>query len=351
MAIRGISDKRELPRLGKIKLGSKKMSQRGKEFPEETDHFVLNPQEELLDKNGKVVGTSENEHLATLIEMYGLTPRTLKVVFPVDDEELIAPQYLKWWMKDKNGSGRLACKGDGQYAEFKGTQQVSGLDAGNYPVGFNRLCLMDTCPEFQKKQCKPNMNLTFVVPDYNMFGVFQIDTTSAQAIKNVNSCISVARNALRLQGIGSIAGVPMKLSRKRTPNSHGGVNYILHIEVDVKELTNQKKLMSEGRSNTLALGDVKFTIDRTLLEEPNYDLLPKSDFPERLQTGETVEVLPATINYNDWLADSEIKEKFGALSQLTNNPLTEAKMLATARKFQDQTSLITYLDEKLQAGI
>ena len=43
--IKGLSDKRRLPRLGKIRLGVKAISQKsGKEYPKETDYFVCPPE-------------------------------------------------------------------------------------------------------------------------------------------------------------------------------------------------------------------------------------------------------------------------------------------------------------------
>ena len=39
--IKGISEIRRLPRLGKIRLGEKKTAESGKEYPVETSHFVV----------------------------------------------------------------------------------------------------------------------------------------------------------------------------------------------------------------------------------------------------------------------------------------------------------------------
>jgi len=38
--IKGLSSIRRLPRLGKIRLGIKKVTAKGKEYPSETDYFV-----------------------------------------------------------------------------------------------------------------------------------------------------------------------------------------------------------------------------------------------------------------------------------------------------------------------
>lgn len=379
MPIKGISDIRELPRLGKIRLGTKKLSSKGNEYPDESPEFVLNPIEEVLDKNGNPVMDRatgkpmfrENEHIKALMSMFGPNPAELKVVFPVDDMELICPQYMKWWGGNaKKKKSSLTCKGTGEWAFYKGEHQVGGMDVPQYPMvpenlfrhfpqGFNRKCLGPSCTQAQPQggkpaQCKANMDLFFLVPEYSMFGVFHISTTSFQAIKAVNSCLEVAKSALRLQGIPNITGVPMKLFRKRTPNSQGGVNYIMQLEADVRELEVQKTLFLDKKSSTLGLGMEKFTISNLLLDEPDYDLLPQSEHG-RLQTGDDLLAIEAPTTapaetIDDWVTDPEIGEKFKALGQLKGVPVTKAKMKATAKNHDSKESLSKYLDDQLAVG-
>jgi len=379
MPIKGISDILELPRLGKIRLGTKKISKKGNEYPDESPEFVLNPIEEVLDKNGNPVIDKdtgkpllrENEHIKALIDMFGTNPAKLKIAFPTADMELICPQYMKWWGGDvKKKKASLVCKGTGEWAYYKGQQHVNGLDVSQYPYvsdelfkafpnGFNRMCLGPNCPQAQGQNgkpplCKANMDLFFLVPDYSMFGVFQISTTSFQAIKAINSCLDVAANALRLQGLSSIIGVPMVLWRKRTPNSQGGVNYILQLEVDVKDLEVQKKLLLEKKSSTLGLGFSRYTIDNNLFDMPDYDLLPQSDHG-RIQTGQSAEdivveapqLVESTETIEDWIADPEIEAKFNAIGDIKGIPVTKAKMKATAKNYHSKEDLAQYLDTLL----
>jgi hypothetical protein len=384
MPIKGISDARELPRLGKIRLGTKQVAKSGAEYPAEVPHFVLNPIEEVLDKNGEPVLVDgkpqyrENEHIMALIKMFGETPAEIKVVFPTDDNELICPQYMKWWGGNaKKGTGKLYCKGTGEFAFYNGPindARVTNLSANcdmvpdemwkAFPHGWNRICLGPQCPQAQPApdsngkirppMCKPALDLFCIVSDYSLFGVFQITTSSFQAMKNVNSCIDVAKNALRLQGIPSIIGVPMRLFRKRTPNSSGGVNYILHLEVDMGELENQKNLFLERKTSTLGLGIQKFTIGTNLLDQPDYDLLPKSDFPDRLQTGDdpveqAAKMLPPPETFDGWIEDPVVFDLFDNLAKLTNSTLTPAKMKATAKNHQNKDALIEYLSAKVKS--
>ena len=359
MPIKGITDQKTLPRLGKIRTGIKKLSQKGSEYPEEVPYFVLNPTEEVLDKNGNVIGSRENEHINALIKMFGERPLELNVVFPLDDEDTVCGHYLKWWGGNvQKKKAKLLCKGDGEYAVYNGPDRVSGMDADYYPPGKNRICNSLVCPQAQPQgkygpMCKPNMNLHFLVPEYSLYGTFQLDTTSFQAIQNVVSCIAVARNALRLEGINSIAGVPMRLFRKRTPNSHDGVNYILQLEVDQTALGREKAKFLNREKSTLGLSIESYKIEHQLLDEPNYDLLPKSEFPNHTQTGEIplIEAEPKAITASaadDWCKEDEIKDLFQKLADSKGIPCTEAKMKATARRFKSSDELCAYLNDQLQ---
>lgn len=356
MPIKGLTEIKRIPRLGKVRTGIKNKNAKGNEYPDEVSYFVLNPIEEIRDDNNNVIGTKENQHIMALIKLFGEQPHELKIVFPVDDEEAICGHYLKWWSGDvKKGRSILKCKGDGEFAIYAGQDRVSGMDLPPeaYPSGFNRVCNPLLCPQAQPQGkynqalCKPNMNLLFLVPEYSLFGAFQLDTTSAQAMSKVVSCLSVARKALRHEGLNSIAGVPMRLFRVRTPNKYYGVNYIIHLEVDLKELKLQKELLINGRKSTLGLGHDSYKIELERIEEPNFDLLPKSQFPDEIQTGDPILIESAKPDYDEWLEDDAIVNLFSHLAILKQTHCTKAKMSATVKRFNEKEKLISYLKEMI----
>ncbi len=89
--IKGLSELRRLPRLGKIRLGIKRLAKSGKEQPAEVDYFVVPPE---------------------VAKVYGERPKELLIMFPVEDVTQIFPQAYKWY-----GAGAgLKCKGDGETA-------------------------------------------------------------------------------------------------------------------------------------------------------------------------------------------------------------------------------------------
>jgi hypothetical protein len=90
MPIKGLSEARRLPRLGKIHLGVKKTASSGKEYPSEVDYFVCPPEVQ---------------------KVFGERPKSLRVMFPVENEEVFFSQWYKCY-----GASLLKCKGDGAKA-------------------------------------------------------------------------------------------------------------------------------------------------------------------------------------------------------------------------------------------
>lgn len=89
--IKGVSDLRRLPRLGKIRLGIKQRSRSGQEHPVELGYFVSPPEVQ---------------------KVYGEQPKELLIMFPVEDVTQIFPQAYKWY----GANAGLKCKGDGETA-------------------------------------------------------------------------------------------------------------------------------------------------------------------------------------------------------------------------------------------
>ncbi|HHV27396.1 MAG TPA: hypothetical protein GXX63_09400 [Tissierellia bacterium] len=165
MAIKGISDYRRLPRLGKIKLGKRNMENKG--IPYQTEYFVC-PEE--------------------VQAVYGPEPTELDIMFPANDMEIIFPQYYK-----KYGKTGLKCKGDGQNA----TCMVKG-----------ELIEKDCTPNSPEcSGCKPIGTLNFTLPKIAGFGAWQIWTSSWNSIVNLNSSIDM----IKVMTGGKIAFIPLKL--------------------------------------------------------------------------------------------------------------------------------------------
>lgn len=162
------------PVLGKIKLGVKLKTDGGVEYPKETDYFVVPVIVQLV---------------------HGEKPKELPCMFVVEDEFEAVRQYYAVYGKDR----KLKCMGDGEKAERRtetGPEQI-------------------TCPapehcDFAKKQgCKSTTELSVVLPNVNMGGVYRLTTRSQTAGSEIRAGLTRAKEIF-----GRISWVPMLLVRE-----------------------------------------------------------------------------------------------------------------------------------------
>lgn len=168
-----VSQIRRLPRLGKIRLGIiKKSPKTGKEYPSEVDYFVV---PEAVQK------------------IYGPKPKELDVMFPVEQEEMIFPQFLGAY----GGNHKLLCHGNGEEAERwnKDTKEWEKRDC--------------PCEWLEEKKCARRSNLMIVLPRVNLGGIWQVDSGSFNSIVNINSYFEFLRFL-----VGRISWIPVKLIRE-----------------------------------------------------------------------------------------------------------------------------------------
>ncbi len=196
MPIKNVTEKRRLPRLGKIHLGIKKKNKDGKEYPAEVDYFVCPP---------------------IVQEVYGEEPKELKIMFPIEDPEIFFQQYYKRYSYDL-----LRCKGDGECA-MTWDEELGGMKEIECP-----------CKHLDDKKCKRIGILQFMLPDVKGAGVWQITTSSWNSIVDINSGIDYIR-ALT----GRIRMIPLVLKRVPTTTQRieggkpkTGKHYTLQIDLD-----------------------------------------------------------------------------------------------------------------------
>jgi hypothetical protein len=181
--IKGLTERRRLPRLGKIRLGEKRTAQSGKAYPVELDYFKCPPEVERAYRNQYPDGQI----------------RHLDVMFPVDDRRVIFPQSLKAY----GSNHRLKCVGDGENAHRRNEK------SGKWEP---REC---PCEWLQTKACASRAHLMVMLPRVNAGGVYQIDTGSYNSILDINSGL------LYIKGLmGRVALIPLKLVRVETETSY-----------------------------------------------------------------------------------------------------------------------------------
>jgi len=194
--IEGLSSIRRLPRLGKIRLGVKKISKKtGKEYPAETEYFVCP---------------------AEVRKIYGDEPKELRIMFPINDPEVIFPQCYKWY----GTSMGLKCKGDGVNA-LRLNEQTMEMEERECP-----------CEMLENNSCKQRASLIFILPNVAIGGVYQIDLSSYHSIVDINSSIDYARALLN----DKISMIPFILKRVPTETHKDGqkqIHYTLQLTLDI----------------------------------------------------------------------------------------------------------------------
>lgn len=190
MTIKGLSEQKRLPRLGKIRLGIKKVSQRTKgEYPVATDYFVCPPEVQTI---------------------YGEKPKRLDVIIPVEDEEIWASQYYRQYSRSRG----LVCKGNGEKCRRMvevNSGEIVGRETKSVVWQEDMTCLGRDCPDYKGKACQEVMNLQFLLPKVLGLGIWQIDTGSIHSIMNINNCATMIRVMC-----GRVSWIPLTLSLEPT---------------------------------------------------------------------------------------------------------------------------------------
>lgn len=201
-SIKGLSEVRRLPRLGKIRLGIRVATEKGRtkdclhpqdsfcfrcSYPKEVPYFVLPPEARAV---------------------YGDQPTEIDIMFPVDDPAVIFPQAYKAYGSDQG----LKCKGDGESALRRladvsdPAYQLLMEQSGQQPNDLVEIPC--PCPLLESGKCGPKGCLMVMLPRVSCGGVYQIDTGSQGNLIEINSALEF------LQGLlGRISMVELKLRR------------------------------------------------------------------------------------------------------------------------------------------
>jgi len=161
-----------------------KQSEKGNTYPSAVDYLVCPPEVQAV---------------------FGEKPRQLRIVIPVEDDEKWANQYLKYYSRSRG----LVCKGDGDKAWRaidKATGDVISAETKDYEMR-ECSCTAKDCPDYKAKKCKEVMNLMFMIPEVAGLGVYQIDTSSVNGIKNINASAEMLRALY-----GRVCMIPLTLT-------------------------------------------------------------------------------------------------------------------------------------------
>lgn len=224
MPIKGLSDIRRFSRGGKIRLGEKRKSKSGAEYPAKLDYFLFDPEDKSM--------------LPELHGLYGQKPDKLTVCFASEDAEVVFPQHYKCY-----GASGLQCKGDGDTA-------TRVAEHGEYvecdcPTPANCDFAIDR-GKGGRPGCKPVASLQFFLKDFGNLFVWQIDTSSFHSIVNVNSGLTLLRS---IAGRISFIPITLKLKPKTIqPDGKKQTAYVLDliIPVGLNQVNALQPLITSG---------------------------------------------------------------------------------------------------------
>ncbi|MEI6632816.1 MAG: hypothetical protein WCP22_03245 [Chlamydiota bacterium] len=270
--IKGLSEIRRLPRVGKIRLGIRTKNQKGTEYPKEVDYFVVPPEVEAI---------------------VGAKPKVLDIMIPVEDTAQFLPQAFKLY-----GSGAsLICIGDGETAmrDEKKVEKTDTLaeggekDRGRIEVvckSPDKGC-STPCAFGVTHGCRRTGIFRFLIPSVTMGGVYQIDTGSFNSIVDLNSAFAdedkkkgqmmgYIRALMRAAtGLPRVACIPLKLKRVATETRYEGkksVHYCLQVEMPYS-LDQMKEKAAEITARRVVPAVITA---RPIEEEIEEDLIPAS---------------------------------------------------------------------------
>ncbi|KKL09582.1 hypothetical protein LCGC14_2564440, partial [marine sediment metagenome] len=147
-------------------------------------------------------------------------------------------------------------------------------------------CQGRDCPDYGR-QCKEVMNLQFLLPDVPGLGVWQIDTSSINSIRNINSAAELIRGVL-----GRVSMIPLLLTiepQQVTSPVDGKLKNVHVLNLRVKEkLIDMMKMAQLPPSQVLLPAPDETELPISDDETPDL-LLPQNQAPKTASKGKPKE--------------------------------------------------------------
>jgi hypothetical protein len=324
MPIQSITENPQPPIVGIIRLGIRKETASGVEYPSNVDHFVLTDAPQVA-------------------RVYGEDPRELDILFPSNDLEASVPSWLKWYgagTKGKDGKvigGKLKCKGDGPKED--GTPGVATWYEKMDPktgVVPTRPCLGDKCPDWDdargNRQCKPSMTVYVMLPKVSPFGVFAIHTNSWNSIRSFHSQLEW----IRKYNNGRIALIPFKIAKtekkvtffdKKTQKTTDKTQFVLTL----KPIEDPKQIEEmAGTLNKLAEAQLRWRAPAVeqlgVGQEDGYRTISEEEVEVEGQTATKLQTA------EELVSDPELAAAFDGMEKALGNKLSPKDRLILIRK-------------------
>ena len=354
MPIHSLEVRKQMPRVGKIRLGVTKKSAKGAEYPTTVPYFVLTD-------------------VPDVVQEYGENPVALDIIFPHRSRDIVLPTWFRYYKGGhvtKDGErvgGECACKGTG-LREDGSPGMAEHYDSRDPETGsFSiRPCLEKNCPDYYDRrgnqQCKAGMKVNAIVIKRDVDaiipgGIFQIDTTSWESMMNFISIFDWT--LARPEYYELFTGVPFTIYREETVKRITDVNgkqtkstqYIMKLKV------NEERFERMKRSGFYTKKKVDLVLSREEVEM--LDAAPMEDhylLPQESATQQTLETEIKTdqqkIDYaTELLKDPDFIQKIEELEKVTGKALTDKQKIIAIRQKEGAPNLKTAVLESIHASI
>lgn len=213
--VKGISERRRIPRLSKIRLGIKMQGKSKKtgeviEYPAELPFFLL-PDivarkfgGNVTVERAKQLGCERPPILKFIEANLWRLAEELEIMLPINDMGAVFPHSYRWYGSSKG----VKCIGDGETAT-RMNEDRTGMTQMPCP------CEKLKTEKNPRGECTLRGNLMCLIPKVSMGGVFQIDLGSYHSVIDVNSGIEYVEEL-----VGRFALVPLIIRREPKETHH-----------------------------------------------------------------------------------------------------------------------------------
>ena len=354
MPIHSLEIRKQMPRVGKIRLGLTKKSAKGSDYPITVPYFVLTDVPEV-------------------VQEYGESPTALDIIFPHRSRDIVLPTWFRYYKGghvNKDGErigGECACKGTGLREDgspgMAEHYDVRDPETGSFSI---RPCLEKNCPDYYDRrgnqQCKAGMKVNAIVikKDIDVIipgGIFQIDTTSWESMMNFISIFDWT--LARPEYYEYFTGVPFTIYReetiKRITDASGkqtrSTQYIMKLKVNEERFERMKRMgFYTKKKIDLVLSREEVEMLDTAPMEDHY-LLPQESAAQRTLETE-IQTDQQRIDYAiELLKDSDFIQKIEDLEKVTGKKLTDKQKLIAIRQKEGAPDLKLAVMESIHASI
>lgn len=221
------------PRIGKIKIGEKRKSANGKEYPVSVDYFI---------PSGK--------YAQLFTQAYGEKPNTIQIVFPDDNPANVCNEYYEY----RTDKGELLAKGDGEVFQVWDGKKYAEFSVAEYPD------IMERIANKQPNQNKRNggdgwrvrLTLNFIVPLVRgVAGLWTFETNgTASSIPNIRDAFD-AMISERGFAKGIIFDLSVQFAKSQKPDEKSRYPVVSLVANESRE--NVEKVMNARKPISLEI--------------------------------------------------------------------------------------------------